>query len=191
MHSLIGGSHVESNLLNNLNLLEFPWPMISLLAWPSFTAESNTLSTCSPVCALVSWYWELIFCATVSASETDTKLIHPLLQIQNKWDRLLYGGDRNYFMFATMQTWTCIKAVHVLHWRRNSLKDKGGEGGWDGYPLDCLAEPCHLALQNLILHVFQTEICPFSYPVSGLAICTSKLLNCILFLLFGLWNGLI
>lgn len=129
MHSLIGGSHVESNLLNNLNLLEFPWPMISLLAWPSFTAESNALSTCSPVCALVSWYWELIFCATVSASETDTKLIHPLLQIQNKWDRLLYGGDRNYFMFATMQTWTCIKAVHVLYWRQNSLKDKGGRGG--------------------------------------------------------------
>lgn len=131
MHSLIGGSHVESNLLNNLNLLEFPWPMISLLVWPSFTAESNALSTCSPVCALVSWYWELIFCATVSASETDTKLIHPLLQIQNKWDRLLYGGDRNYFMFATMQTWTCIKAVHVLYWRQNSLKDKGGGGvGW-------------------------------------------------------------
>ena len=90
MHLLMGGSQAESNLLNRLNLLKFAWSPF-LFSWASLTAEPNTLSTCSPVCALVSWYREPIISATASASDTETNLMDPLLQIQNKCVNITIG----------------------------------------------------------------------------------------------------
>lgn len=73
----------------NSDFIRFLPPNFFLLVWPIFTAFSKADATFSPVFALVSKYAKPIWCATLSASETDTKWSDSLLG-KIKLEKIVY-----------------------------------------------------------------------------------------------------